>query len=154
VRLSGLSAPTISSAAALLESHGLIKNIGDGESKGGRPPGLLRFQAYHAFVAGVDIGGSSLRMMLADLNGTVVAEWSTQFAANQRTPRTVCTLMRKCLTLLCQQGKIPMKKIMHITAGAPGITNVDTGVVLSAPNLSGWNDVPLRTMIDGCTCCR
>jgi glucokinase len=40
-----------------------------------------------------------------------------------------------------------MRKILHITAGAPGITNVDTGVVVSAPNLSGWNDVPLRTMI-------
>jgi glucokinase len=41
-----------------------------------------------------------------------------------------------------------MKKILHITAGAPGITNVETGVVVSAPNLSGWNDVPLRTMIE------
>ena len=147
VRLSGLSAPTVSSAVALLEAHGLIKNIGDGESKGGRPPGLLRFHAHHAFVAGVDIGGTNLRMMLADLNGTVVAQWSTQFAANQRTPRTVCALMRKGLTLLCEQAKVPMRKILHITAGAPGITNVDTGVVVSAPNLSGWNDVPLRTMI-------
>lgn len=148
VRLSGLSAPTVSSAVAHLESHSLIENIGDGESKGGRPPGLLRFQAQHAFVAGADIGGTSLRMMLADLNGTVVAQWSTQFSANQRTPRTVCALMRKGLALLCQQGSVPLKKILHITAGAPGITNVDTGVVLSAPNLSGWKDVPLRTMID------
>lgn len=148
VRLSGLSAPTISSAVALLQSHGLIKSIGDGESNGGRPPGLLRFQANHAFVAGADIGGTSLRMMLADLNGTVVAQWSTQFTAKQRTPRTVCTLMHKGLTLMCQQGKIPVKKVFHITAGAPGITNVDAGVVVSAPNLSGWNDVPLRTMIE------
>jgi len=148
VRLSGLSAPTVSSAVALLEAHGLIKNIGDGESKGGRPPGLLRFHAQHAFVAGADIGGTSLRMMLTDLNGTVVAQWSTQFAATQRTPRTVCALMRKGLTHLCEQGKVPLKKTLHITVGAPGITNVDTGVVVSAPNLSGWNDVPLRTMID------
>jgi glucokinase len=152
VRLSGLSAPTISSAVALLESHGLIKYIGDGESKGGRPPGLLRFQAQHAFVAGVDIGGTSLRMMLADLNGKVAAQWSTQFAANQRTPRTVCRLMRKGLAALCKQGKIPMKKILHITAGAPGITNVDAGVVVSAPNLSGWNDVSLRAMIETSMC--
>ncbi len=148
VRLSGLSAPTISSAVALLESRGSIKYIGDGESKGGRPPGLLRFQAQHAFVAGADIGGTSLRMMLADLNGTVVAQWSTHFTANQRTPRAVCTLMRKGLAALCKEGKIAMKKILHITAGAPGITNVDAGVVVSAPNLSGWNDVPLRAMIE------
>ncbi len=87
-------------------------------------------------------------MILADLNGTMVAQWSTQFTAKQRAPRAVCNLMRKGLSLMCQQGKIPMKKVIHITAGAPGITNVDTGVVVSAPNLSGWDDVPLRAMIE------
>ena len=148
VRLSGLSAPTISSAVALLEARGLVKYIGNGESKGGRPPGLLRFQAQHGFVAGADIGGTSLRMMLADLNGTVVAQWSTHFAAHQRTPRAVCTLIRKGLATLSKERKIAMRRILHITAGAPGITNVDAGVVVSAPNLSGWNDVPLRAMIE------
>jgi len=148
VRLSGLSAPTVSSAVALLETHGLIENIGDGKSKGGRPPGLLGFHAPYAFVAGVDIGGTSLRMMLTDLSGTVVAQWSTQFVVTQRTPQAVCNLMRKGLAHLCQQAKIPPGKILHITAGAPGITNVDTGVVISAPNLSGWHDVPLRTLIN------
>lgn len=148
VRLSGLSAPTISSAVALLEARGLVKYIGDGESKGGRPPGLLRFQARQAFVAGADIGGTSLRMMLADLNGAVIAQWSADFAAHQRTPRAVCALMRKGLAALCKEAKIPMKKILHITAGAPGITNVEAGVVVSAPNLSGWSEVPLRAMIE------
>jgi len=35
-----------------------------------------------------------------------------------------------------------------ITVGAPGITNVDSGIVMSAPNLREWNDVPLRTLIE------
>jgi glucokinase len=147
VRLSGLSASSVSSAIALLESADLITSGSDSEFTGGRPPRLLRFNACHAFVAGVDIGGTNLRMVLADLSGTVVAQWSTQFAADQRTPRSLCVLMRKGLSLLCKQANVPLKKILHLTAGAPGITNVDTGVVVSAPNLSGWHDVPLRAMI-------
>src|SRR4249920_3654983 len=43
VRLSGLSAPTVSSAVAYLESLDLVENLGDGESSGGRPPEMLRF---------------------------------------------------------------------------------------------------------------
>ena len=35
-----------------------------------------------------------------------------------------------------------------MTAGAPGITNVDSGVVLSAPNLHEWNEIPLRAMLE------
>src|ERR1700751_4981392 len=66
VRLSGLSAPTVSSAVSHLESLGLIENLGEGESSGGRPPGMLRFHASHGYVAGADIGGTRLRMMLAD----------------------------------------------------------------------------------------
>src|SRR5215510_14424982 len=42
VRFSALSAPTVSSAVAYLESLGLVENLGDGESSGGRPPEMLR----------------------------------------------------------------------------------------------------------------
>jgi len=148
VRLSGLSAPTVSSAVAHLESLGLIENLGDGESNGGRPPGLLRFQASHGYVAGADIGGTRLRMILADLNGKVITQWSTQFTEKQRTPKAVCTLMHDGMKTMCQEGSTSLKKVLHLTAGAPGITNVDSGVVISAPNLKDWNDVPLRSMIE------
>ena len=58
VRLSGLSAPTVSSAVSYLEALGLIENLGEGESSGGRPPELLRFRASHGYVAAADIGGT------------------------------------------------------------------------------------------------
>ena len=148
VRLSGLSAPTVSSAVSHLESLGLIENLGEGESSGGRPPGLLRFHASHGSVAGVDIGGTRLRMMLADLNGRVITQWSTQFSEKQRTPKAVCGLIHDGLRVMCQEGGASLKKVLHLTAGAPGITNVDSGVVLSAPNLKEWSEVPLRAMLE------
>ena len=148
VRLSGLSAPTVSSAVAYLESLSLVENLGDGESSGGRPPEMLRFNASHGYVAGVDIGGTRLRMILADLNGRVVTQWATQFTEKQRTPKAVCSLIHEGLKVMCQEGSTSIRKVLHITAGAPGITNVSSGVVLSAPNLYDWNDVPLRSMLE------
>ena len=148
VRLSGLSAPTVSSAVSHLESLGLIENLGEGESSGGRPPGLLRFHASHGYVAGVDIGGTRLRMVLADLNGKLMTQWSTQFTEKQRTPKAVCALIHDGLRMMCQEGSTSLKKVLHLTAGAPGITNSDSGVVLSAPNLKDWNEVPLRAMLE------
>jgi len=148
VRLSGLSAPTVSSAVSHLESLGLIENLGEGESSGGRPPGLLRFHASHGYVAGVDIGGTRLRMVLADLNGKLITQWSTQFSEKQRTPKAICGLIHDGLKVMCQEGSMSLKKVLHLTAGAPGITNVDSGVVLSAPNLKEWNEVPLRAMLE------
>lgn len=148
VRLSGLSAPTVSSAVAHLESLGLVEHLGDGESSGGRPPEMLRFNATHGYVAGVDIGGTRLRMVLADLNGRIVAQWATQFTEKQRTPRAVCVQIHEGLKIMCHEAQTSLSKVLHLTAGAPGITNANTGVVLSAPNLNDWNNVPLRSMLE------
>lgn len=148
VRFSGLSAPTVSSAVSYLETLGLVENLGDGESSGGRPPEMLRFNAAHGYVAGVDIGGTRLRMILADLNGRIVTQWATQFTEKQRSPKAVCSLIHEGLKTMCQQGSTSIRKVLHITAGAPGITNIKSGVVLSAPNLVEWTDVPLRSMLE------
>jgi len=148
VRLSWLSAPTVSIAVAYLESLGLVENLGDGESSGGRPPEMLRFNASHGYVAGVDIGGTRLRMVLADLNGRIVTQWATQFTERQRAPKAVCTLIHDGLKVMCEEASTSLRRVLHITVGAPGVTNVNSGVVLSAPNLHDWNDVPLRMMVE------
>jgi glucokinase len=148
VRYSGLSAPTVSSGIAHLEGLGLVEQIGDGESSGGRPPGMLRFNARHGYVAAADIGGTRVRMMLADLGGNVISQWSTMLGVKEKTPQGVCSLIVEGLKTMCKQSGTPLRKVLHLTAGAPGITNVDTGVVLSAPNLDEWNDVPLREMLE------
>lgn len=146
-RLSGLSAPTVSSSIAHLEGLGLIELLGDGESRGGRPPGLLCFHADHGFIAGADIGGSRLRMILGDLDGTMLATWSVVLRKNQKSPQSVCLLIEDGLKVMCNEIGVPVKKVLHLTAGAPGATNVEDGVVLSAPNLAGWTNVPLRSML-------
>src|SRR6202163_2704522 len=116
VRLSGLSAPTVSSAVSYLESLGLVESIGDGESSGGRPPELLRFNASHGLIAAADIGGTRLRMMLADLNGTVLSSWSTTMLKNQKTPQAVCALIHGGLQSMCRETRTSIKKILHLTA--------------------------------------
>ncbi len=148
VRYSGLSAPTVSSGVAQLEGLGLVEQIGDGESSGGRPPGLLRFNVRHGYVAAADIGGTRVRMMLADLGGEVITQSSVLLGAKQKTPEGICSLVAEGLKGMCRQSGTPVRKVLHLTAGAPGITNVDTGVVVSAPNLDEWNDVPLRALLE------
>lgn len=148
VRYSGLSAPTVSSGIAHLEGLGLVEQIGDGESSGGRPPALLRFNARHGYVAAADIGGTRIRMMLADLGGNIVTQSSVLLGAKQKTPEGVGKLVVEGLRTMCRQSGTPFNKVLHLTAGAPGITNVENGVVLSAPNLEDWNDVPFRTLLE------
>ncbi|GAC1429357.1 MAG: hypothetical protein NVSMB62_27070 [Acidobacteriaceae bacterium] len=87
-------------------------------------------------------------MMLADLGGEVIAQSSVLLGARQKTPEGICSLVLEGLKGMCRQSGTPLRKVRHLTAGAPGITNVDTGVVVSAPNLDQWNEVPLRALLE------
>lgn len=147
MRLSGLTAPTVSLAIAQIAVLGLVENLGNGKSSGGRPPALLRFNAAHGYVAAADIGGTRLRMMLADLNGRPVAQWTVAMTDRQKSPRGVVSLVQTGLCAMVQETGA-RDRVLHLTAGAPGITDVSRGVVLAAPNLAGWNSVPLRKLLE------
>ncbi len=147
VRHSGLTAPTVSAAVALLQRRGLVKSLGDGVSKGGRPPVLIEFNAGSGYVAGVDIGGSTVRMALADLGGNIVQRWSVALGAD-KTPERITDLVAEGVAAMRERQQVSAKKILAITAGAPGITDAIAGRVLSAPNLTKWQDVPLRELVE------
>ncbi len=146
VRLSGLTAPTVSAAIGSLQRRDLVTAIGNGTSSGGRPPGLLEFNARHGYVVGADIGGSTVRLALADLSGAVLGRWGAPLRT-ERSPKAVIEKIWTGISHLRQQHKVPLKKILQLTAGAPGITDAVAGRVLSAPNLTGWNDVPFRDLL-------
>ncbi|MFL6448064.1 MAG: ROK family protein [Bryobacteraceae bacterium] len=131
---------------AKLLRRNLVIELGQGSSNGGRPPGLLEFNTRHGYVVGVDIGGSSIRVALADLKGSVVGRWNARLKAD-RSPRVVTETVADAITQLLRQHKIPVKRVLEVVAGAPGITDVAAGRVLSAPNLTHWHEVPFRDIL-------
>jgi glucokinase len=147
VRLTGLTAPTVSAAVEQLMEQDLVESLGFGSSNGGRRPSMLRFNASYAHVLAVDLGGSSLRVALADMNGTILSKWSAS-TRSASDPEQVIALIASGLTHLTRQIGIPSSAVRVVAAGNPGITDVDAGTVISAPNLKNWRNVPFRHMLE------
>jgi len=141
-----LSPPTVSGLVEeLVADAGLLREIGVGASSGGRPPVLLEFNADFGYLVGVDIGSRMLRVALTDLQGRVNArrEERTRLESCDATIQQVCALIE---TLIRDTGRDPAK-LFAIGIGAPGMTDVNSGRVISATNLVGWTDVPLRDLV-------
>jgi predicted NBD/HSP70 family sugar kinase len=68
----GMTRPTISAVVADLLEEGWIEEIGAGESSGGRPPILLRFNPLAGVVLGAELGAGHVRAVLTDLAGNVL----------------------------------------------------------------------------------
>ncbi|MCS6816237.1 MAG: ROK family transcriptional regulator [Blastocatellia bacterium] len=148
VRRSGLSPPAVSTLVAKLVRAGLLIEEGTGESRGGRPPVLLRFNARFGYVLGADLGGTRVRVALADLNGDFLAQLEEPTRKAPPHARTVVEQIVRLSRQLVQTMGLRWRQVKGMAIGAPGITDVESGVVRHAPNLPGWRDVPLRKLLE------
>ncbi|MDE1178191.1 MAG: ROK family transcriptional regulator [Edaphobacter sp.] len=148
-RETGMSAPTVGNVIAELTDFGLVEWLGEGVSGGGggRRPENLRFKAEYGYLAGVHISAGSVQFILTDLNGDVVEDRREPLRSNGSSPEDVVTLLHEQLKAIMKQHSLPWKKLLALTVGMGGITNVDEGVVLSVNNLSSWRNVPLKEML-------
>jgi glucokinase len=99
------------------------------------------------YVVGVDLGGTNLRLALADRQGSIVGQWSTS-TAGVKEPAAIVGLIASGVDHLLQWSLVPKSELRAIAVGAPGVTDVDAGVVIVTSYLLGWRDVPLRAMLE------
>jgi glucokinase len=142
---SRLSPPAVSALVDdLIARRGLLREVGRDVSTGGRRPTLVSFAADRGCVIGIDLGSTRIRYALADLNGHVLArlEEPTGPPSPASVVTRICATSRRLLA-----GPAPHGPLLGIGIGAPGMTDVDRGVVIEAANLRGWTDVPLERMV-------
>ncbi len=147
VRKTGMSAPTVANVVAYLNDLGLIEWIGEGPSGGGRRPENLRFKADYGCLAGVEITADALRILLTDLNGTLIEEHTEALPIDARSPDAVVETLHLSLKTVMQRHNLQRKKLLAITVGVAGITNARDGIVISVSSSNTWRDVPLRDML-------
>jgi glucokinase len=147
VRKTGMSAPTVANVVSDLSGLGLIEWIGEGPSGGGRSPENLRFKADSGFLAGVEVTTDALRILLTDLNGTLLDEQYDPLPINSRSPDAVVEALNASLKAIMQKHNLPRKKLLAFTVGVAGITNTNDGIVISVSGSNTWRDVPLLDML-------
>ena len=99
------------------------------------------------YVVGVDVGGTSLRMTLADMTGTPLVKWSTS-TVGLRGPDPVIDLIVDGVRGLLTQAAAAPEALKSMAVGVPGVTNTEDGVVIATSYLMGWRNVPLRVLIE------
>lgn len=100
-----------------------------------------------SYVAGVDIGGTNLRVALADLSGTIVSRWTCS-TTGIRDAEKIVGLISEGVDQLLSDRSAARESLRAIAAGAPGVTDSDRGIVIATSYLMGWRDVPLQAMLE------
>lgn len=94
-------------------------------------------------VAGIDLGGSRLRVALADAAGTILARAALPVDATAGPEAVLAQAADSVETLRRQLGDGECS-LSAVGVGTPGLVDASEGIVRSASNLAGWSDVPVR----------
>ena len=95
------------------------------------------------YTIGIDLGGTNIKCAVCDETVTPLVRLSTETQAD-RGCEHVLERMVLLVDELLSKASLNRSDILGIGLGAPGPISYAEGMILNAPNLPGWVNIPLR----------
>ncbi|MGC1908619.1 MAG: ROK family protein [Candidatus Dormiibacterota bacterium] len=115
---------------------------------------MARSFASPNYVAGVDLGGTWIRVGLAGPDGQVRHRVRARTEASEGPDRVLAQIEELVREAVAAEPNATLARLV-LAVGVPGPLDLGAGVVEGAPNLPGWRRVPLRDRLEkmlGCQC--
>jgi glucokinase len=96
------------------------------------------------YAIGIDLGGTHLRAALVDRQGTIIAHQRIRTHAEEGAEAVIGRIFDLIDTM---RDAHPDAPISGVGIAAPGPLNPATGMMITMPNLPGWDNFPLRDRI-------
>ncbi len=103
-------------------------------------------EAQKPFFAGIDVGGTNIKIGLVDDLGRRLAYHSVPTDA-ERGPEDATCRMAEGLAHVIKQAGVSSNDVVRVGLATPGPLTLDTGVLLTPGNLPGWWNFPIRDRV-------
>ena len=133
----GLSKQTISEIVRQLELDDWVRETGRTSGHVGRTAVTYELVPDAAYIAAVDLGGTKIRLAIADLACQVFAE--EVVATDRRGGQFVVDQIADLCAQAAEHLNIPRERIRMAVIGAPGAPDANTGRILLAPNIADFD---------------
>ncbi|HKY45052.1 MAG TPA: ROK family transcriptional regulator [Pyrinomonadaceae bacterium] len=137
-RETALQRSTISAIVEGLKTEGLIEEVGEGESTGGRRPTLLKLRAVGPIALGVSITPTCTTIASSDLAGRVIDQ--------EEFPTDSDQTLNQVISALREFTARYKGSIEGVGVSLPGLVDPSTGNALYIPYFL-WRDLPVSEMI-------
>ena len=97
-------------------------------------------------VLGIDIGGSKILTAVFDSQGEILSSDESTTHAIKGSEAVIQSILDSAHRAL-EQAKVAVSELTAIGIGAPGISNPETGILFTSPNLPGWHNIPLKDIL-------
>jgi len=98
------------------------------------------------YVLGIDLGGTNIKIGCFDTNLKLIGKVAVPTRADME-PELIVDKFKTVSEELLKQKGLSLANVRAIGIGSPGPVNLAEGIVLAAPNLPLFRNVPLKKMV-------
>jgi predicted NBD/HSP70 family sugar kinase len=139
-RHSGLARSTVSAIVNPLIEADVLQIQGIGQSNGGRPPEVLRFNTGRFHLVGVELGAAHVAVILTDLAGNRES-WATQEFPVEHDPDGTMTLIHKMIARALDSARVAPADVLGVGVAVPCPIHPDDPNRLSPQILPRWRHI-------------
>jgi len=97
-------------------------------------------------ILGIDLGGSKILTAVTNSQGKMLSRDHSITPASKGHEAVIQSILGSAHRAL-EQANVAISELTVVGIGAPGLSNPETGILFTSPNLPGWQDIPLRNII-------
>lgn len=143
-RETALQRSTISTIVDALEIEGLIEEVGEGESTGGRRPTMLRLRMAGPIAIGVAIRPARIVVATSNLAGRVIEQ--EEFSPDSDPEKTLQLVIASVRRFSSRNPA----SIEAVGISLPGLVDPATGQAIYVPHFK-WRDLPIEQRVAAAT---
>ncbi len=150
VNLTGLKAPTLYRIFTELESRELIQPIKKEvkeEGKKGRKPLLYIVNESSLYSIAVEFWAGVILIGLFNFKLRRIASISLSIDENLNI-EDVVKMISKNINSMIKEHSVDRDKIIGVSVAAPGCVNIEKGIVIDYPRITGLNHYPLEDVLE------
>ena len=143
-KLTKLNIVTVSNYVNNFIEQGIVIEKGLDISSGGRRPTIVVLNPKSAYVIGIDLGVFSIKAVLSDLEGAIVAQ-SKALRPRDTADNVVKTIIEQ-VEQVVKSSNLDMKKVRGIQIGASGVIDREVGTIRCTEGVASIY-VPITTLL-------
>lgn len=99
------------------------------------------------YIVGVDVGGTNIKLGIVDPLGKIIVKTVLATKSYSRNKNKLMDGIACAIGGLVKEKGLSNRDIQGVGIGLPGLVNFEKGIVIFMPNIPGWNNVPLKAVM-------
>lgn len=147
-KITELALPSVMRIVEGLIDDNLVKEVGKGDSTGGRKPSLITLNQEALYIIGVEIAIKTF-IVLADLSGNIIDRWESP-QMGYLSPEEMLEEINENISHMINSHRIEYNKIAGVGIGTPG-TNFKHIKDIENSILKGWEKIDVKAWFESKT---